>query len=55
MRGGDWRGDMKMTLDLLDFEGKLNPYEFHEWIQTEERIFEYNEVSIDKKNEACFH
>ena len=36
-------------VDLPEFEGKLDPDEFIEWLQTVERIFEYKEVPEDKK------
>jgi len=34
---------------LLEFEGKLDPDEFLEWLNTVETIFEYKEVPEDKK------
>jgi len=33
----------------LEFKGKLDPDEFLEWMQTVERIFEYEEIPEDKK------
>jgi len=33
----------------LEFEGKLDPDDFLEWMQTVERIFEYKEIPKDKK------
>jgi len=31
--------------EILEFEGRLNPDEFLEWLQTIERIFYYKEIS----------
>ena len=36
-------------VDLPEFEGKLDPDDFLEWMQTVERIFEYKEVPEEKK------
>jgi len=36
-------------VEHLEFEGKLNPDEFLEWLHTVERIFDYKEVLEDKK------
>jgi len=36
-------------VDIPQFEGKLNPDEFLEWLHTVERIFKYKEVLDDKK------
>ena len=36
-------------IELPEFEGKLDPDEFLDWLQTVERIFDYKEVSEDKK------
>ena len=33
----------------MEFKGKLDPDEFLEWMQTVERIFEYEEIPEDKK------
>jgi len=35
--------------ELPEFEGKLDPDEFLEWLHTVERIFEYKEVTEEKK------
>jgi len=37
------------TVDISEFEGELDLKEFLEWMQTVERIFEYKEISEDKK------
>jgi len=34
---------------ILEYEGKLDPEEFLEWLHTVERIFEYEDVPEDKK------
>jgi len=36
-------------VDIPEFEGKLNPDDFIEWLQTMERIFDYKEIPEDKK------
>ena len=36
-------------VELPEFEGKLDPDEFLEWLSTVERIFDYKEVPEDKK------
>ena len=36
-------------VELPEFEGKLDPDEFLEWLNTVERIFDYKEVPEDKK------
>ena len=36
-------------VDLPEFEGKLDPNDFLELMQTVERIFEYKDVPKDKK------
>jgi len=36
-------------VDIPEFEGKLDPDEFIEWLQTVERIFDYKEIPDDKK------
>jgi hypothetical protein len=38
-----------IKVDIPDFEGKLQPDEFDDWLQTVERIFEYKEIAEDKK------
>jgi len=34
---------------IPEFEGRLDPDEFLEWLQTVERVFEYKDVPEDKK------
>jgi len=36
-------------IDIPEFEGKPDPDDFVEWLQTIERIFEFKEISEDKK------
>ena len=36
-------------VEIPEFEGKLDPYEFVEWLSTVERIFDYKEIPEDKK------
>jgi len=36
-------------IDILEFEGKLDPDDFVEWLQTVKRIFKFKEISKDKK------
>ena len=36
-------------IELSEFEGKLDPDEFLDWLDTVERIFEYKDVPEDKK------
>jgi len=36
-------------VDIPEFEGKLNPEEFRDWLSTVERVFEYKDVPKDKK------
>jgi len=36
-------------VEILKFEGKLDPDEFLEWLQTFERIFEYKDIPEDRK------
>jgi hypothetical protein len=38
-----------IKVDIPDFEGKLQPDEFDDWLQTVERIFEYKEIAEEKK------
>jgi len=36
-------------VEIPEFEGKLDPNEFVEWLSTIEQIFEYKEIPRDKK------
>ena len=36
-------------VEIPEFEGKLDPDEFLEWLQTVERIFEYKVILEDRK------
>ena len=40
-------------VEILECEGKLNPDEFIEWLNTNELIFEYKEIPDDKKVKTC--
>lgn len=36
-------------VDILEFEGKLQPDDFLDWIQIVERVFDFKEVPEDHK------
>jgi len=36
-------------VEVYEFEGKLDPEEFLDWLHTIERVFEYKDVPEDKK------
>ena len=36
-------------IDIPEFEGKLDPDDFLEWLQTVERVFEYKEIPDEQK------
>ena len=36
-------------VEISQFDGKLDPNEFVEWLSTVERVFEYKEIPKDKK------
>jgi len=38
-----------IRVKVLEFEGKLDPDEFFEWLQTVERVFEFKDILEDKK------
>ncbi|CAL5362151.1 unnamed protein product [Camellia sinensis] len=42
-----WENNIK--IELPEFHGSLNPDEFINWLNTIEQIFDYGEVSIEKK------
>ena len=54
-QGIQWEGEWPSSdfndfkVDILEFEGKLDPNEFLEWMQTVKRIFEYKEILAEKK------
>jgi len=40
---------LDFRVDISEFEGQLDPDLFLDWLQTVERIFEYKDISDDKK------
>ena len=36
-------------MDIPEFEGQLDPHHFLDWLQIVERVFEYKDISDDKK------
>jgi len=38
-----------IEIDILDFEGNLQPDDFLDWLETIERVFEYKEVPEEQK------
>ena len=36
-------------VDVPEFEGKLDPEEFIDWLHTIERVFEYKDIPDDRK------
>ena len=40
---------LDFKVEIPEFEGRLEPDEFLEWLQTVERVFEYKDVPEDKK------
>ncbi|CAB4291989.1 unnamed protein product [Prunus armeniaca] len=49
-RGRDHYGrNFDMKVDLPEFEGKMQPDDFVDWLNTVERIFDYKEVPDEKK------
>ena len=40
---------MDFRVEILEFEGQLNPDDFLDWLNTVERVFKYKEVLNDKK------
>ena len=36
-------------VEILEFEGKLDPEEFLDWLHTVERVFEYKDILEEKK------
>ena len=39
----------EFKVEIPEFEGKLDPDEFIEWLQTVERIFEFKEIDVSLK------
>jgi len=40
---------LDFKVEILEFEGRLDPDEFLEWLQTVKRVFEYKDIPKDKK------
>jgi len=38
-----------MKIKVLEFEGRLDPDEFLDWLHTVERVFNYKDILEDKK------
>ena len=38
-----------MKIDIPEFEGRMHPDDFLDWLHTIERVFEYLEVPEEKK------
>ena len=36
-------------MEVPEFEGKLDPEEFFDWLHTVERVFDYKDIPDDKK------
>ena len=49
-RRGRRQSTTEFKVDIPEFEGKLDPDDFLEWMQTVERIFEYKDVPISKRS-----
>ncbi|GKV07344.1 hypothetical protein SLEP1_g19138 [Rubroshorea leprosula] len=41
--------DLGIKIDIPDFEGRLQPYEFINWLHTVERVFELKDIPDDKR------
>ena len=39
----------RKAIEVSEFEGRLDPDEFLEWLQAVEKAFEFKEISEDKK------
>ena len=48
-RRGRKQTSMDFKVEILEFEGQLNPDEFLDWMSTVERVFEYKDIPDDKK------
>ncbi|KAL6133831.1 hypothetical protein ACLB2K_066064 [Fragaria x ananassa] len=42
--GGNSRWVFDMKVDILEFEGRMRPNDFVDWLNTVERVFEYKEI-----------
>jgi len=40
---------LNFKVEILEFESQVNPNEFIDWMNTVERMFDYNDVPDDKK------
>jgi len=40
---------LDFRVDISEFEGQLDPDYFLDWLQTVERVFEYKDISDDKR------
>jgi len=51
VRGEPWfqANNYDFRVEVPEFEGKLDPEEFLDWLHTVERVFEYKDISDDKK------
>jgi len=38
-----------LRVKVPEFEGKLDPEEFHDWLHTVEKVFDYKDIHDDKK------
>ena len=48
-RRGRRQSTTEFKVDIPEFEGKLDPDDFLEWMQTVERIFEYKDIPDQQK------
>ena len=49
LRRGRRFNSQDVKVDIPEFEGRLDPDDFLEWMQTVERIFEYKDIPDDQK------
>ena len=56
-----FRPSFDVKVDIPEFEGKMQPEEFIDWLNTVERVFDYKDVPEDRKvsgyqiEETCFN
>ncbi|GJX74962.1 reverse transcriptase [Tanacetum coccineum] len=43
------RHDFNFKVDILEFDGKIQPDEFLDWLYMVEKVFDFKEVSVDRK------